>query len=210
MKETNYCFDSATPIIYKEKFSGEIIIEPISAAYEKHHDDIIFVCTHKFLESEHTTVATWQEAKLCHTESIKEVVVYLYPDDFMNTTLESDNVIRVTPNHVFPVLTPTGIRNKESYLIQTGDLIPFCMGRMTEENIKLDTLTNEFMLEHNSLQRLGYRHVMKVSVEEYDENNKNGFSKDFYGIVLDSKEIASKYVMICNGAISHDSSVVDC
>jgi hypothetical protein len=208
MKETNFCLDSATPIIYKENIDGEVIIEPISNAYEKHQDDVIYVCVHKFNETEHTTsIVTWEEAKLCHTESIKEVVIYLQPDDFMNTTLESDNVIRVTPNHVFPVLKPTGLKNIESYLIQTGDLIPFDKGRELEEGVDAEGLTNEYMLENNSVQRLYYRHVMKVSIDEYDETKENGFSKDFYGIKITAKDAPSKYFMICNGAISHDSSV---
>lgn len=207
MKETNYCFDSATPIIYKEKIDGEIVIESISSAYEKHADDEIYVCVHEFNKNEHSTVLNWKSAKLCHTESIREIVIYLKPDNFMNTTLESDNVIRVTPNHVFPVLTPCGIKDKESYLIQTGDLIPFGNGREIEEGANAEEVTNEFMLMDNTVQRLSYRHVMKVVVEDYEENNENSFSKDFYGIVLVPEENISKYVMICNGAISHDSSV---
>ena len=61
-----------------------------------------------------------------------------------------------------------------------------------------------WILEDGSSHYIEYRNVSKV-VEE-DVNDSSAFGVNFYGVVI-NEPCESKYFMLCNSVISHDSSV---
>lgn len=68
----------------------------------------------------------WVNAKFVKAQAIQEVRIYFKPDDFNPD--ESRNVMRVTPDHIFPVIDDNGfIRDKNAYLLQTGDQLILSM-----------------------------------------------------------------------------------
>lgn len=206
--KSNFCFDGATPIIYKTSKDGEIIIESIEHAFRKHENEDIYVCGHTFDETEHTSKMSWVSAKLCHTLAVKQICVYLTPTELISD-LESDNIIRVTPNHVFPILTKDGYKDVEAYLLQRGDKLIAELNRIQSVDEEADVDENgepklEWILEDGSSHYIEYRNVSKV-VEE-DVNDSSAFGVNFYGVVI-NEPCESKYFMLCNSVISHDSSV---
>ena len=82
--KSNFCFDGATPIIYKTSKDGEIIIESIEHAFRKHENEDIYVCGHTFDETEHTSKMSWVSAKLCDTMAIMQICVYLTPTELIS------------------------------------------------------------------------------------------------------------------------------
>lgn len=211
MKNENLCFDGATPIIYRMSPESPIIIESIKDAYDKHKDEDVFVCVHIFDETEHKSKISWESAQFCHTTSIKQVTITLEPDE-VGGLLETDNIIRVTPNHIFPVLTKHGYKDTAAYLLQTGDKLISEKCRQYTEGVDSEPDFDEegnvsinWELENGTTHYIDYRHISKVSVDDIDEDS-SVYGINFYGVILkdDSK---SKYFMLCNSIISHDSTV---
>ncbi len=203
----NFCFDRNTPLVYRETLDGEIKIDPIKEVFRNHKDDAIYVCGMTLDEEEHKAQLNWTKANLCHTNTSKVISIYLQPTGFIpESTLESENIIRVTPNHIFPILGTNGVRNQEAYLIQTGTIMIFEHSRdygEFEQPLFLEDgeVAIEDILEENSWHTTEYRKVAKVIEEDTDVDG--GY--DFYGITL--LDTDNKYFMLCNSVITHDSSV---
>lgn len=207
MKKTNFCFEANTPFIYKKEENGPIIIESFKDAYDKlEENETIFVCGFNIDPFENESKMTWREATMCKTKTNKIVEIFFIPNE-LASSLECDNIVRVTPNHIFPVLTKQGLKDKEAYLLETGDKILFEKTRvfgddeipMLEEDgeIKIESI-----LEDHSLHSIEYRSIAKIY------QNDTTVIETCYGVVLkDSTETDSKYFMICNSLISHDSTV---
>ena len=211
MSKYNYCFNGTTPIIYRESPDSEIIIESIKSAYDKCADKTVYVCVHEFDENEHTSKISWQKATFCHTISIQQVTIFMEPEE-IGGLLESDNIIRVTPNHIFPILTKNGYKNVEAYLLQTGDKIISERCRKYVENVDSEPMFDEegnpvidWVLEDNSTHYIDYRHITKVYNEDIDSDSSI-YGTDFYGVVLNG-DSPTKFFMLCNSVISHDSSI---
>ena len=115
----------------------------------------------------------------------------------------------MTPNHVFPILTKDGYKDVEAYLLQRGDKLIAELNRIQSVDEDVDVDENgepklEWILEDGSNHYIEYRNVSKV-VEE-DVNDSSAFGVNFYGVVI-NEPCESKYFMLCNSVISHDSSV---
>lgn len=204
--KTNFCFEAATPLIYKRHEDGEIIIESFKDAYERlSENESIYVCGFDFdTNGDGESVLKWREAKMCKTKTNKITEIYFVPNDFVSS-LESDYIVRVTPNHIFPVITEDGIKDKEAYLLQTGDKIMFEVSRVFGEDetpvFEEDgELSIESVLEDHSRHSIEFRSIAKVY------HNDTMVIETCYGVSL-IDEPESRYFMICNSLISHDSSV---
>lgn len=204
--KTNFCFEAATPLIYKKSDNGEIIIESFKDAYDKlSENETIWVCGFDIDPFENKSKLTWREAKMCKTKTNKVSVIYFIPNEFASS-LESDNVVRVTPNHIFPVLEKDGLKDKEAYLLQTGDKILFEKNRVFgEDEVPVFAEDGEIMiesiLEDHSHHSIEYRKIAKI----YHDDTT--VVETYYGVTLIGNESDSRYFMICNSMISHDSSV---
>lgn len=204
--KTNFCFEAATPLIYKKSDDGEIIIESFKDAFEKLNDDEkILVCGFDIDPFDNKSKLTWREAKMCKTKTNKVTEIFFIPNEFASC-LESDNIVRVTPNHIFPVLTNEGLKDTEAYLLQTGDKIMFEKTRLFGEGeIPVFEENGEIMiesiLEEHSTHSLEYRKIAKV----YHKDTT--VIETYYGVTLVDNLSDSRYFMICNSLISHDSSI---
>ena len=200
MKKNNYCFDPSTPLIYKDTQNGQIKMKGIGEVYKTlGNDAIIYICAMTFNETEHKAELNWKPAKICNTKSSQVVTIYLKPENSISDSiLESENIIRVTPNHQFPTLSKTGYKDVEAYLLQTGDKLIFERDRNYREHEKPLFLEDgeiaiEDILLDGSEHFVDYRHIVKVFQENIEES-------DFYGILL--QDDSDKYFMLCNSAIS--------
>lgn len=203
--KTNFCFEAATPLIYKKSENGEIIIESFKDAYDKlSENDIIYVCGFDIDPENEEYILTWRAAKMCKTKTNKVTEIYFVPNELVSS-LESDYIVRVTPNHMFPVITENGIKDKEAYLLQTGDKIMFELNRVfgedeTPEFAEDGELTIESVLEDHSKHSIEFRSIAKIY------HNDTTVIETYYGVTL-MDEPESRYFMICNSLISHDSSI---
>lgn len=207
MKKANFCFEATTPLVYKKEENGEIIIESFKDAFDKlKENETIFVCGFDIDPFENKSEMRWREAKMCKTKTNKIVEIFFIPNEFASS-LEMDNIVRVTPNHIFPVLTKDGLKDREAYLLQTGDKIMFEKNRVFGDNempmfeedgeIKIESI-----LEDHSQHSIEYRSIAKVY------QNDTMVIETYYGVtMIDTTESNSRYFMICNSLISHDSSV---
>lgn len=98
----------------------------LSNMHMKYKDDIINVYHMNFNGTTGKCTGEWVNAKFVKAQAIQEVRIYFKPDDFNPD--ESRNVMRVTPDHIFPVIDDNGfIRDKNAYLLQTGDQLILSM-----------------------------------------------------------------------------------
>ena len=183
------CFEAKTPVMYtlpEYLDSGVYITESIKEAYDKYKDDIVLVYNEELNSETGKCIGTWNEAKFVKAEAIQEVQIYMVPDSI--ETLEWRNIVRVTPDHIFPVKTEKGIVDKHAYLLQTGDQLVFEKKQYEEGDTEM---------EINGEQEMIYRSIAKVEVKDLDT------PKDYYCFeVLDKSQ--SAYFMMPNGMITHN------
>lgn len=188
------CFDGDTPFMFVEPLNMEehggnnaYMVSSIKYAYEKYKDDIINVYHMNFNGTTGKCTGEWVNAKFVKAQAIQEVRIYFKPDDFNPD--ESRNVMRVTPDHIFPVIDDNGfIRDKNAYLLQTGDQLIF------EYAQYMGLFRDEFPDRDQDLVK---RAISKVEIVNLDE------PKDYYCVELCDKNI-EPYFLLPNGNITHN------
>lgn len=163
----------------------EFIYEAIEDAYNKYSDKAVQVYQETIDKSKETCIGTWVNAKFVKAEAIQEIQIYLHPDGF--TIAEWKDVMRVTPDHIFPVRTKNGIIEKYAYLLETGDELVFEDAQYKDERV--DNVEGE--------QKLIYRTISKVVTENFDE------PKSYYCFKVEDENI-QPYFLLPNGCITHN------
>lgn len=184
------CFDGKTPVMYvaPENINSdkkEFIYEAIEDAYDKYNDKTVQVYQETIDKSKETCIGTWVNAKFVKAEAIQEIQIYLQPDGF--TIAEWKDVMRVTPDHIFPVKTKNGIIEKYAYLLETGDELVFEDAQYKDERV--DNVEGE--------QKLIYRTISKVVTENFDK------PKSYYCFKIEDENI-QPYFLLPNGCITHN------
>ena len=165
---------------------GCFVYEDIKSAYEKYKDQIVQVYQETIDKEKMTCIGEWKEAEFVKTEAIQEVQIYFVPDGL--TEVEWKDVMRVTPDHIFPVKTLDGkIIEKHAYLLETGDELLFEEYQYNPDN------TGQVEGE----QKIITRSIAKVIVKDLDE------PKDYYCFKL-CNEYDQPYFLLPNGNITHN------
>lgn len=187
------CFDGNTPVFYvaPEDFETDrYTVENIEAAYNKYNGQTVKVYQEDiFTEGELKCSGKWIDAEFVKAESSQEIEIYLKP--LGPSLAEDNNVLRVTPDHIFPVMTRDGIvKDKEAYLIETGDMLLF------EDE---QTLIKPEYIEVNDNQLLSIlpRSVYKVYKHELDK------PKSYYCFKIKDESL-QPYFLMPNGCITHN------
>lgn len=188
------CFDGDTPFMYVEPNnmkehagSNAYTISSFKEAYDRYKDDIINVYHMNFNGTTGKCTGEWVNAKFVKAQAIQEVRLYFAPDDFNPD--ESRNVMRVTPDHIFPVIDDDKmIKDKQAYLLQTGDQLIFeyaqYMGLFRDDFPDRD-------------QDIVIRKITKVEVVNLEE------PRDYYCVELCDKNL-EPYFLLPNGSITHN------
>ena len=186
------CFDGKTPIMYVEPANikstggeGSFTYESIESAYNKYHDQIVQVYQETMNSETETCVGEWKDACFVKAEAIQEVQIYLVPDGL--TVVEWKDVMRVTPDHIFPIKTKNGIGYKPAYLLETGDQLIFEAAQYEDEN--------NGIVEGE--QKMIYRSIAKVVIENLAE------PKNYYCFQIINEE-QNPYFLLPNGCITHN------
>ena len=197
------CFEGHTPIMYvpteqMKSNGGEgcFVYEDIKDAYEKYQGQIVQVYQETINVETKTCIGEWKEAEFVKAQANQEIDIYLVPDGF--TQEEWKDVIRVTPDHIFPVMTnhnnwnpimiENGVTEKYAYLLETGDELLF-EEYQYDSNLKNDMVSGE--------QNIIIRSIAKVVHVDLET------PKDYYCFkILD--ETVSPYFLMPNGLITHN------
>ncbi len=186
------CFEGKTPIMYvspeqMKSNGGEgcFIYEDIRSAYKKYHDQIVQVYQETINENDMTCIGEWKDAQFVKAEAIQEIQIYFVPDGL--TIEEWKDVMRVTPDHIFPVKTKNGIIEKYAYLLETGDELLFEESQYNPENTG----------EVEGKQKIITRSIAKVELKNLDE------PREYYCFKL-IDETSQPYFLMPNGNITHN------
>lgn len=186
------CFEGHTPIMYvpteqMKSNGGEgcFVYEDIKDAYEKYQGQIVQVYQETINVETKTCIGEWKEAEFVKAQAIQEIDIYLVPDGF--TQEEWKDVMRVTPDHIFPVMTKNGIKEKYAYLLETGDELLFEEYQYNPDN------TGQVEGE----QKMITRSIAKVEKHDFTE------PKDYYCFKLLDENI-QPYFLMPNGNITHN------
>ena len=186
------CFDGKTPIMYVEPANiksaggeGYFTYESIESAYNKYHDQVVQVYQETMNSETETCVGEWKDACFVKAEAIQEVQIYLVPDGL--TVVEWKDVMRVTPDHIFPIKTKNGIGYKPAYLLETGDQLIFEAAQYEDDN--------NGIVEGE--QKMIYRSIAKVVIENLAE------PKNYYCFQIINEE-QNPYFLLPNGCITHN------
>ena len=212
----NQCFEPSTLLQYRTELNGQIFTKSIVDVYaqqQENPDMIIYVpVVYGMSEKDsemYSGIVTWQEARICETQSCRCVTVVVdVKGDVNHAELESGR-IRVTPNHVFIVEKDGHLKEEEAYLVTENEKILFDAHKVygddespvfiSEDN---DEIAIEDLLSEGSEHAVVAVAVKKCSVM-HNYNKKKPWA--FYGIVL--TDSMDKCVLMPTGLISHDSSV---
>lgn len=164
---------------------GSFIYEDIRSAYKKYHDQIVQVYQETINENDMTCIGEWKDAQFVKAEAIQEIQIYFVPDGL--TIEEWKDVMRVTPDHIFPVKTKNGIIEKYAYLLETGDELLFEESQYNPENTG----------EVEGKQKIITRSIAKVELKNLDK------PKEYYCFKL-IDEISQPYFLMPNGNITHN------
>ena len=145
-------------------------------------------------------VGIWEDAVIKKGSAIQGINIYCVPITFSEN--EWEDVIRVTPDHKFPVRRKDKIENVPAYLLQTGDELIF------EDSQYDDSLLDEDLTDS---QRILIRSIAKVEKKDF-ENAKDYFGIDFLrtflyvkdSVKLSSLEVYNPYILMPNGLIIHN------
>lgn len=186
------CFDGKTQVMYipQENIEGDFLIENIEDAYRKHSNEKIKVYQETISEDGKSTCGEWKDAEFVKAEAIQEVDIYLEPLECCPS--EAMNVIKVTPDHIFPILKDGKIVEKHAYLIESGDELMF-------EKTQLELqCAGENMgdVVVDGPQEVVTRKVSKVYVNDIEV-------KDFYCFKI-VDENSQPYFLMPNGVITHN------
>lgn len=194
------CFEPDTIIMYTTEDKDDknkFYYDSIKNVYEKYREKPIQVYQ-EFIDLEKgLCVGVWEDAVIKQCSAIQEIDVYCVPITFSEN--EWEDVIRVTPEHQFPVRRNDKIENVPAYLLQTGDELIF------EDSQYDDSLLDEDLTDS---QRILIRSIAKVEKKEFEE------AKDYFGIdflkskvlkdekvIFESFELTSYYMLMPNGLI---------
>lgn len=178
------CFDGKTPVMYiaPDEKEGSFAYDSIENVYEKYNGKTVKIYQEKYDEILNTCEGEWKEAEFVKAQAIQEVQIYLTPDGL--TVEEWKDVMRVTPDHLFPVKTASGkIVDKPAYLLQAGDRLLF------------ESSQYEGKEDVSGVQNIIYRTISKVIIKDLDA------PKDYYCFRV--KE-GSPYFLLPNGNITHN------
>ena len=174
---------------------GCFVYEDIKDAYEKYQGQTVQVYQETINEETKTCIGEWKEAEFVKAQAIQEIDIYLVPDGF--TQEEWKDVIRVTPDHIFPVMTShnnwnpimieNGVTEKYAYLLETGDELLFEEYQYNPDN------TGQVEGE----QKMITRSIAKVEKQDFTE------PKDYYCFKLLDENI-QPYFLMPNGNITHN------
>lgn len=191
------CFDQDTVIMYalpddKDKF----YYDSIKNVYEKYQGQTIEIYNEFIINPfgevpeedlpEGLCEGKWVEAEIKKGESIQLFNIYYVPITFSNN--EFEDVIRVTPEHKFPVQSGNIVKDTEAYLLQTGDCLLF-------EDSQYDT--NKIDKDISGRQKLLIRSIAKIEKSELKD------PVNVYGIVFKEPQ-ESPYILMPNGNIIHN------
>lgn len=186
------CFEGNTPVLYvkPEDFdTDKFTVENIESVYNKYHDKTVKVYQETITDNLGLKCkGEWKDAELVKAEALQEIQIYLEPMGIGDD--EHENVMRVTPDHIFPVLTKDGIQDKHAYLIETGDKLCF------ERQQSLFTLETVDVNE-TDMQDMIFRSVIKVYKAELD------VPKPYYCFKIADENI-QPYFLLPNGCITHN------
>lgn len=191
------CFDKDTVIMYalpddKDKF----YYDSIKNVYEKYQGQTIEVYNEYIINPFGETPeedlpkglceGRWVEAEVKKGETIRIYNIYYVPITFSNN--EFEDVVRVTPEHKFPVQIKNQVKDIEAYLLQTGDCLLF-------EDSQYDS--NKVDKDISGRQNLLIRTIAKVELSEFDD------PVDVYGFLFKEPQ-ESPYILMPNGNIIHN------
>lgn len=196
----NLCFEGFTPIVYKKTLDEDCKIDVLENLYKKFNTEEFYVYVHTLLENEITqSQGFWKKCRLCYTESIQETEIYIIPDEIIN--LESNNVIRVTPNHRFPIFAyDNQIKFEEAYLLQTGDRLMFDVGRISEDDVENESINLDNIFVDGAKHSINYRKIYKTETLDIDK-------KVFYGVCFVDDDNKDDCFVLYNGLISRGSNI---
>lgn len=187
------CFEGKTPVMYVKPEDiknnggeGSYTSESIEDAYNKYYDQTVLVYHEDLHPEEGTCIGSWKEAEFVKAQAIQEVQIYLVPDSI--ETLEWRNIMRVTPDHIFPILTENGIVDKHAYLLQTGD-------KLVLEKTQYEKGDTEMVVQDE--QPIMYRSIAKVNIVDLEE------PKDYYCFRIKDEKL-TPYFLLPNGVITHN------
>lgn len=194
------CFEPDTIIMYTtqdEDDKNKFYYDSIKNVYEKYREKPIQVYQ-EFIDLEKgLCLGLWEDAVIKQCSAIQEIDVYCVPITFSEN--EWEDIIRVTPEHQFPVRRKDKIENVPAYLLQTGDELIFEDSQYDDSLLDVD-LTDS--------QRILIRSIAKVEKKEFEE------AKDYFGIdflkstvlkddkvVFENIDCSSYYMLMPNGLI---------
>ena len=188
------CFEGKTPVMYitpndmkSNGGEGSFTYSSIEDAYNLYKNDIVQVYQETIDKETGKCLGEWKDAEFVKAQAIQEIQIYFVPTEI--TKVEWKDVIRVTPDHIFPVKTKNGdIIEKHAYLLETGDELLF-EEYQYDSNLKNDMVSGE--------QNIIIRSIAKVVHVDLET------PKDYYCFkILD--ETVSPYFLMPNGLITHN------
>lgn len=187
------CFEGSTHVMYvtpEDIDTDKYTVEDIESAYNKYHGQTVKVYQENLnTSSELSCKGNWVDAEFVKAEAIQEIEIYLKP--LGPSTAEDNNVIRVTPDHIFPVMERNGIvKDKEAYLLETGDMLLF-EGEQTlikPEYVEVDGKTELKVIP---------RSIFKVYKHELES------PKSYYCFKIKDESL-QPYFLMPNGCITHN------
>lgn len=187
------CFEGSTPVFYvrPEDFdTDKYTVEDIKTAYEKYHGQTVKVYQENITGLPYLTCkGQWVDAEFVKAEAIQEIEIYLQPLGF--SYAEDNNIMRVTPDHIFPIMTREGIvKEKEAYLIETGDLLLFESDQTLIKPEYVEVMDDQDL-------RILPRKVCKVIKKELES------PKDYYCFKIKDESL-QPYFLLPNGCITHN------
>lgn len=191
-KVSSCCFEGSTPVFYvaPEDFdTNRYTVEDIKSAYDKYNGQVVKVYQETInTDTEFTCKGQWVNAEFVKAEAIQEIEIYLQPLGFSHA--EDNNIMRVTPDHIFPVLTKEGVKDKEAYLIGTGDQLLF----ESEQTL----VKPEYVeVSDESSIHIITRKVFKVIKKDFEK------SKEYFCFKI-MDESLPPYLLMPNGCITHN------
>lgn len=197
-------FEPDTIIMYttgNDEDKNKFYYDSLKNVYEKYGNNPIQVYQ-EFIDLEKgLCIGVWKDAVIKRCSASQELNIYCVPITFSKN--EWEDVIRVTPDHKFPVCREDKIENIPAYLLQTGDELIF------EDSQYDDSLLDKDLSDS---QRILIRSIAKVEKKDFD-NAKDYFGIDFMqtfihntknNVVMGSLEVYNPYILMPNGLIIHN------
>lgn len=187
------CFEENTPVIYvkPEDFeTNKYSYESIKTVYDAYKDQTVKVYQETIDDTTGTPYCkgNWVDADVIKATAVQEVEIYLAPIGI--TIDEHDNIMKVTPDHIFPVLTKDGIVDKYAYLLETGDKLCFEREQM-DVNLGMEEVSGD------TEEQMSFRSIAKVVVTDFNE------PKNYYCFRIKDESL-QPYFLLPNGCITHN------